>query len=306
MNHYVYIITNLINRKKYIGKRSCSCPIDKDIYMGSGVALGLAKKKYGIENFKKDILLVCDLEEQAYQEEEKAIELVQAVESDMYYNISHGGKGAGSGENNHMFGRTGNLNPMHGRKNNWGNHTDDAKNKIRNRFIGQNKSPEHVKKISQIKKELYGNKENHPMFGKYHKRDTKEKLRIINTGKKLSDETKKKISNGLKGENNPNFGKTLSDETKMKIGLANKGRIVSDETRKKISEGAKAREVICITTLDRFQNIKNASEKYIVARTHITAVCKGKRKSAGKHPITGEKLRWMYLEDYEKQHGKIA
>ena len=39
MNHYVYEITNLVNDKKYIGKRSCKCPIEDDKYMGSGYAL---------------------------------------------------------------------------------------------------------------------------------------------------------------------------------------------------------------------------------------------------------------------------
>ena len=72
MNHYVYLIVNNINNKKYIGKRSCSCPIEQD-------------------NFTKHILLVCDSEEQAYIEEEKAIELAGAVESDRYYNLVYGG-----------------------------------------------------------------------------------------------------------------------------------------------------------------------------------------------------------------------
>ena len=100
MNHYVYLIVNNINNKKYIGKRSCSCPIEQDNYMGSGKALKQAQKKYGIDNFTKHILLVCDSEEQAYIEEEKAIELAGAVESDRYYNIAYGG-GAGSG--NHFM-----------------------------------------------------------------------------------------------------------------------------------------------------------------------------------------------------------
>ena len=55
MNHYVYEITNLINGMKYIGKRSCKCNIEDDRYMGSSFIVKNAIKKYGIENFKKEI-----------------------------------------------------------------------------------------------------------------------------------------------------------------------------------------------------------------------------------------------------------
>ena len=51
MNHYVYEITNLVNGKKYIGKRSCKCPIEEDKYMGSGIAITRSIKKYGKDNF---------------------------------------------------------------------------------------------------------------------------------------------------------------------------------------------------------------------------------------------------------------
>ena len=64
-----------------------------------------------------------------------------------------------------------------------------------------------------------------------------------NYGKTLSKETRKKISETLKGENNPNYGKTLSKETRKKISEALKGennpmlgKKHSKETRKKISE----------------------------------------------------------------------
>ena len=93
MNHYIYLIVNNINNKKYIGKRSCNCPIEKDSYMGSGVLLKKAQKKYGMDKFSKYILLVCNGEEQAFEEEKRAIELADAVNSEQYYNISCGGKG---------------------------------------------------------------------------------------------------------------------------------------------------------------------------------------------------------------------
>lgn len=50
-------------------------------------------------------------------------------------------------------------------------------------------------------------------------------------GKKLSEETRRKISNSLKGKNNPNFGKTFTEEHKKKISESNKGKSHSEESK---------------------------------------------------------------------------
>lgn len=91
--HYVYEITNLINGKKYIGKRSCDCSVEEDRYMGSGKYIKRALKKYGKENFTKTILEVCESEEEAFLKEMHYIKLVEAWKNPMYYNISSGGDG---------------------------------------------------------------------------------------------------------------------------------------------------------------------------------------------------------------------
>lgn len=90
-NHYVYKITNKINGCYYIGKRSCSCDIEKDTkYMGSGRRLLGAIYEYGIENFTKEILHTCESEFEAY---EKEAELVtpKEIHDPFCYNLVEGG-----------------------------------------------------------------------------------------------------------------------------------------------------------------------------------------------------------------------
>ncbi len=92
--HYlIYQITNLINGKIYIGQHETFNIVDD--YMGSGKLLGYAQAKYGIENFKKEILFNFDtLIEMDYKE----IELVneEFIARDDTYNIALGGCGGGA------------------------------------------------------------------------------------------------------------------------------------------------------------------------------------------------------------------
>lgn len=61
------------------------------------------------------------------------------------------------------------------------------------------------------------------------------------------------------------------------------------------SKHHKARKVKCVTTGEIFNTIKEACEKYNTYHSEISKCCKGKATSAGKHPITGEKLIWEYV-----------
>ena len=57
VSYYVYLITNLVLNKSYVGSKMCykENP-DNDGYMGSSTSLNMDYKIFGIENFKKQIL----------------------------------------------------------------------------------------------------------------------------------------------------------------------------------------------------------------------------------------------------------
>ena len=55
--YVLYKTTNLINNKFYVGAHEIKK--NPDTYLGSGLFLQRAIKKYGIKNFKREILFAC-------------------------------------------------------------------------------------------------------------------------------------------------------------------------------------------------------------------------------------------------------
>lgn len=90
--HYIYKITNTINGNYYYGKRSCKGLAIDDYYMGSGKGIILAIKKYGKENFTKEILAYCESAEDALELEELVV-TDEEVKSFKCYNRKTGGSG---------------------------------------------------------------------------------------------------------------------------------------------------------------------------------------------------------------------
>lgn len=70
-----------------------------------------------------------------------------------------------------------------------------------------------------------------PLFGHIVTQETREKLRKSNLGKRLSDETKRKISLSSKG-NKHALGNKLSADTRLKMSLAKKGIKFSESHRR--------------------------------------------------------------------------
>ena len=197
--YYIYRITNKINGKTYIGQHRY-----KDLndgYMGSGVYLAKAKKRYGIKSFTKEILYSnIQYKKTADDVERFAIAKERAL-GKAEYNITNGGGG------------------VEGYK-----HSEEAKEKISEARKGRHHSEETRKKISELNK------------GKYISEETKRKISESNKGKHPSEETKRKLSEVHKGKTPWNKGKHPSEETRKKLSEASKGRHHSEEAKKKMSE----------------------------------------------------------------------
>jgi len=174
----VYLTTNLINNRKYIG-------VDKNenkYYLGSGVAIKLAIKKYGSENFKKEVLEYNDSIEYIFEREKYWIEKYDAVNSKEFYNISEGGKGGDMLKNEDSIRR----------------HIEGSKKGL-------------ATALKQKKGKTY-----EEIYGKEKASKEKEKRRIAGLGKKYSEERVKKVSEALKGKVPWNKGLKIDDPRVLK------------------------------------------------------------------------------------------
>ena len=91
--------------------------------------------------------------------------------------------------------------------------------------------------------------------------------------------------------------------TKYNANYGTRNKRVSEKMKGKYkdkykgSKNPRARKVQCITTGKKFNTIKEAGEYYLLnSYKHISSCCTGKHKYCGKHPVTGENLKWKYID----------
>lgn len=90
---FIYLTTNHVNGKMYIGKRIYDSNGEWKKYLGSGTNLRKAIKKYGIDSFSKQIIDVAYSKDELNIKEQYWISFYDAVHSEQFYNISPGGDG---------------------------------------------------------------------------------------------------------------------------------------------------------------------------------------------------------------------
>lgn len=164
-------------------------------------------------------------------------------------------------------------------------------------------------------------RESPPMKGKHHTEEAKQKIsdaergeKNHNYGKRLSEETRRKIS-----ENNARVwkGKHLPESVKKKLSNANKGRVLSEEHKKKISESEKGKvitddikQVISKTSKERWSS--DEYRQQVTASMRAAQQIEMKRRSAlyKEYKETGGMLSWnefqKHLKDItigDKQYG---
>lgn len=171
---YIYRITNLVNGKTYIGQRTMRETYRTalaDMYWGSGKFLKRAQAKYGLENFKKEILIEGIFTKDELNRFERCMIRIERFLGKAEYNIADGGEG-------------------------WSEGMREAHK--------ASMTTEHNQKVSEVLKLRWASfskeERSHLAFGGKHK--TKG-----TTGFKFSAESKEKMSESNKGERNSQYGK---------------------------------------------------------------------------------------------------
>lgn len=273
MGYTVYRLTSP-SEKVYIG--ITSRPVKQRWNNGIGYkrcpAMNNAIKKYGWENFKKEILLENTTESEAKALETMLIKLHRSNDSRFGYNRTEGGDGTTGYRPSEETRRK--MSEAHkGNKFFLGHkHTEEWKRENSKRCKGANNG--HSKKVICLETlKVY---------------DTMAQAREETGATKITDccrhYYKHKSSNGLHWEY---YDDRLSDEDYKKIlqrlikeQEKNKNKHNTEESIKRLIERSSV-PVICVETGTIFNSIRDACRAYNLSPSCVCCCCKGKSKTAG-------------------------
>lgn len=192
----IYLITNKINNKKYVGqtwKKISYRWQEHSTKEKSCVKLNRAIKKYGKDNFSVELLAICSSQYIADYLESYYIQEYNSIKAG--YNIREGGS--------------------HGKL------SESTKSKISKALKGRTISPETIEKYRNRKQtQETKNKIGAKTKGQVLTDEHKNAITISNSNRIISEETKQKHSKN-------NKDKIVSEETKLKMSEAAKQRWIN-------------------------------------------------------------------------------
>lgn len=216
---YIYILTNKINGKKYVGKQEHrnAYPTERKgrVYSHLGLhnsgckSIYAAVKKYGRNSFSVEVIDYHGASPEALN----AIEMWQIAKNGSYtkgYNETKGGEGSIGWKHSEETKRK--ISDSHKGI----GHTDETRSKISKSHTGKKLSEKTKTKMSKAQK---GRKHTTQSIEKMRvskkniSEETRTKMRNSQLGKKHSNETKRKISKSKKGTKPWNKGKRKPDNT---------------------------------------------------------------------------------------------
>lgn len=197
----IYLITNLLNYKKYVGITKFSLEERFLQHTKKGFLLTEAIQKYGKQKFLIELIEEVESAERAYELEIFYIKEYN-TKAPNGYNLTDGGDG--------IFG----WQPTNEYRQEC---SERVKQLHKNQKIGMYGKKHTKESREKMSESLKGNQN---CLGRVLSEETKSKISSSHKGKILSNETKKKISenhHNVFGENNPMYGRKHSPETIEKI-----------------------------------------------------------------------------------------
>lgn len=310
---FIYITTNLVNGMRYLGQKKFDRKW-KD-YIGSGMAFKNAVKKYGKENFSRSIIKICySADELNHVEYDLSVQLDVVVSNDWYNLVYGGGTTAGlvlSEETcarlSEMRKKNHELHPEFGEHHSkmmieFYKENPEAKERISDRFKQLWQDPEYIEKMCQASKNYWDNNDNRIQHGVAMKATWQD-----------PDVRAARLSGLQEWATNPEYHERRSEISKQnwdKPGFreaqiernTGSGNPMYGVHRYGI-DSPRFIPVYCIEMNRIFWGATEVENEFKIRSSDISQCCKQRpgHQSAGKHPVTNEKLHWLYAKDAIRQ-----
>lgn len=271
VKYSVYLLTNKVNNKKYVGMTSFEDPNDR-WKNGKGYKKGQYIRnsidKHGWDGFEHEVVYSGLTKDDAESKEIDLIAELNLTNRELGYNISHGGS-----------------TPMKGRK-----HTKEARRKLSEAGKGKKWTESQREYMSNLWKGCISPK--------------RIAVICINDGviydsiTQASEETNAHDS----GIGQCCMYKSVSSGTCNVTGEPLIWRYLDDYLENGYVEYAPHhkgfRRVVCLNTGEIFEKINMATETYSLPEGCVWKACNNEARYGGINSVNNERLCWMYYEDY--------